>query len=444
VYPSNMSPNLISLEKLNILLPSQHLEKLAIEYKVDAKNQVRLTGKLVFLCLLSVILYGKDITLRMLEENYLQQTGQHADHSSFGARLTTIKPDYFKAIFEYIYQKMAYTATKGEIQSLKLRFVDATTVTLSSKLMTFGLLVGSRSKDKSHRHVKSVMELSEGLPQFLHLCKDQTECCDSEALGKTMARHAQPGDLFIFDKGCTSRDRLLDLHILKTFFLTPRDRQGLSTDKILFTLPHDLIPTDAPSKDLETDKDSPDLVVTQVSTGVFANDQVKETKRFSVMPLVIVTAVRYDIRSKSWKSFTLLTNLDLVEKSPDLIKADDLPSSLFSIGPYTYGELCDVYSRRWDIEVFFKFIKQHLNFSHLTNRSENGIRVMIYMSLIVSLILLWYKQESKIDRGWRSVKSWLAFDLQTWLKEAYGEAFSLLVEAHPSADNFYLRNFRQL
>ena len=95
-----MSPNLVSLEKLNTLLPSQHLEKLALKANVDAKNQVRLTGKLVFLCLLNVLLSGKDITLRMLEENYRQQTGQHADHSSFGTRLATIKPDYFKEIFE--------------------------------------------------------------------------------------------------------------------------------------------------------------------------------------------------------------------------------------------------------------------------------------------------------------------------------------------------------
>ena len=83
-------------------------------------------------------------------------------------------------------------------------------------------------------------------------------------------------------------------------------------------------------------------------------------------------------------------------------------------GPYTWTELAAVYRGRWDIEVFFKFIKQHLNYSHLSSRSENGIKVMIYMSLIVAVLLIWYKQQTGIDRGWRSVKFWLEVDVREW------------------------------
>ena len=76
-----------------------------------------------------------------------------------------------------------------------------------------------------------------------------------------------------------------------------------------------------------------------------------------------------------------------------------------------------MYRSRWAIEVFFKGIKQHLSFSHLTSRSENGIKVMIYMSLIAALLLIWYKQQTGIDRGWRSVKFWLADDVRRWTQE---------------------------
>jgi hypothetical protein len=74
-------------------------------------------------------------------------------------------------------------------------------------------------------------------------------------------------------------------------------------------------------------------------------------------------------------------------------------------------------------------------------------------SLIASLILLWYKSISGIDRGGRSVKDWLLFDLQIWLKEhfmAHGSKRHLrkclpsLWRAISAPINFYYRNFRHL
>ena len=38
------------------------------------------------------------------------------------------------------------------------------------------------------------------------------------------------------------------------------------------------------------------------------------------------------------------------------------------------AEITEIYKSRWDIEVFFKFIKQHLSFSHLMNRTETELR----------------------------------------------------------------------
>ena len=71
---------------------------------------------------------------------------------------------------------------------------------------------------------------------------------------------------------------------------------------------------------------------------------------------------------------------------------------------------------RWDIELFFKFIKQHLSFDHLISRNENGIRIMLHMSLIAALLLIWYQRRTGIDRGWRSVKFWFADDLTAWTR----------------------------
>ena len=393
------------------ILPAELLDQLAQAHNVDAANQVRLPGKLVFLCLLHTVFYHKDITQRLLEETYTQHTGRHADHSSFGKRLAAIKPVYFESIFRTLFDQLAPEATEIQKRTLHLRFVDATIVTLSAKLLHFGLLVATCSKDKARRYVKSVIELDERRPNFLHLCKDPAENADSVALGETMARHTQAGDLWVLDKGCDSRQRLLDLHTLGAFFMTPLGKQGIHVTHVVWEAPADMLPTDPPAPNAAR------FVVERVETGVFANSQVKQNAQWRVMPLVLVHGRRFDARTQTWKALTLVTNL--------AVRSGAL------IGPYTFAEIGEVYARRWEIEVFFKFVKQHLNFSHLTSRSENGIRVMIYMSLIAALLLLWYQRQTKIDRGWRSVKSWLAYDVRTWLTDAFTETFAGLCIRHP-------------
>lgn len=51
-------------------------------------------------------------------------------------------------------------------------------------------------------------------------------------------------------------------------------------------------------------------------------------------------------------------------------------------------EITSAHKRRWDIEVFFRFIKQELNTSHLLSMNKNGIEVMLYMTLIVAMPIL--------------------------------------------------------
>ena len=60
-------------------------------------------------------------------------------------------------------------------------------------------------------------------------------------------------------------------------------------------------------------------------------------------------------------------------------------------------EIVDIYKRRWDIEVFFKFIKQNLHTKHFLSHNMNGIKVTFYMILIISLMLMIYKIFNKID-----------------------------------------------
>ena len=75
------------------------------------------------------------------------------------------------------------------------------------------------------------------------------------------------------------------------------------------------------------------------------------------------------------------------------------------------GEISEIYSRRWDIEVFFRFIKQELNFSNLISYNENGTRVMMYMVLITAMLILIYKKANQIE-GYKIAKLKFTDELQ--------------------------------
>jgi len=60
---------------------------------------------------------------------------------------------------------------------------------------------------------------------------------------------------------------------------------------------------------------------------------------------------------------------------------------------FSAKEIAQNYRRRWDIEVFFRFLKQELNVSHLVSLNKNGLQVMLYMTLITSMLILIYKRE---------------------------------------------------
>jgi hypothetical protein len=49
-------------------------------------------------------------------------------------------------------------------------------------------------------------------------------------------------------------------------------------------------------------------------------------------------------------------------------------------------EIADLYKRRWQIELFFRWIKQTLKIKHFLGRSENAVRIQIMIALITFLL----------------------------------------------------------
>ena len=66
-------------------------------------------------------------------------------------------------------------------------------------------------------------------------------------------------------------------------------------------------------------------------------------------------------------------------------------------------EIAALYKRRWQIELFFRWIKQTLKIRHFLGRSENAVRIQLAVALI-AFLLLRLAQEAQ-----SAVKSPLAF-----------------------------------
>ena len=66
----------------------------------------------------------------------------------------------------------------------------------------------------------------------------------------------------------------------------------------------------------------------------------------------------------------------------------------FKLSPKT---IADIYKDRWQIELFFKEIKQNLRIKHFVGNTENAVLIQLYTALTVYLLLAYQKFLSRIS-----------------------------------------------
>jgi putative transposase len=77
-------------------------------------------------------------------------------------------------------------------------------------------------------------------------------------------------------------------------------------------------------------------------------------------------------------------------KAPLVLATNDLKRSAQSIA--------DRYRARWQIELFFKWIKQHLRIKRFLGKSENAVRIQILTALIAYLLVALYAKQHALKR----------------------------------------------
>lgn len=59
----------------------------------------------------------------------------------------------------------------------------------------------------------------------------------------------------------------------------------------------------------------------------------------------------------------------------------------------TSSQVIILYAYRWQIELFFKYLKRTLNGLHLFNHSQNGVEIQFYLLMTLAVLLLKFKQD---------------------------------------------------
>jgi IS4 transposase len=68
------------------------------------------------------------------------------------------------------------------------------------------------------------------------------------------------------------------------------------------------------------------------------------------------------------------------------------------------------YKFRWQIEVLFKFLKQHLQFKKFISYDQNGMKVYLYSLLIAAILFIVYKINNKL-KGYKLAMLGFMLDL---------------------------------
>jgi len=78
-------------------------------------------------------------------------------------------------------------------------------------------------------------------------------------------------------------------------------------------------------------------------------------------------------------------------KSPLILVTNDLKRSS--------SEIAELYKQRWQIELFFKWIKQNLKIKKFLGRSENAVKMQICIALILYVLLCMEKELKEICKN---------------------------------------------
>lgn len=218
--------------------------------------------------------------------------------------------------------------------------LDPTTIDLCLSVFPWAKFRKNKAAVKMH----VVIDLRGNIPVFIDITDGKVHDVNTLDL-----IDFKPGAFYVMDKAYVDFERLYDIEICKAFF-TIRGKDNLKFKRINST---------------KVDK----------STGLKCDQTIKLTG--------VKTSKRYPNKLRRIKYWDAENELLLVFLTNNFI-VDAL-------------EICMLYKMRWQIELFFKWIKQHLRIKTLWGYSPNAVKTQIWIAICTYLLIALVKKQLKSD-----------------------------------------------
>ncbi|MBV6881986.1 transposase [Chryseobacterium sp. FP211-J200] len=376
----------ISLKQVLEFIPEALLSHLSASTKVDYYSKV-LHGKKMFYLLLFCIFDNEKLSQRTLEDTFNSSgfkalfglgEDEKVRRSSISERLSKIDSNYFKEIYEQMYARFSELYSNTEIEKYNLIRVDSTIVADTCSKLKEGI-----DQKSGKKLVKFSFSFDGILPSGVEVFTDQKYSSEEnalpEAILKQVKKEEHHGNIYVIDRGLQSTRVMKDFDEKSVKFII-RSKENRKFEEAESFLDEK---KSQKWNDWKVVKDKKVKLYTgKPIQNKRGNLHYREEKVETYFRLVVIK------NEKTNKEFWFLTNeFDLSAK-----------------------EISDYYRKRWDIEVFFRFLKQELNLSHLVSVNQNGIEVMVYMTMIASMLLLIYKKANELS--YKTSKRRIAMELR--------------------------------
>ena len=218
---------------------------------------------------------------------------------------------------------------------------DASTIDLCLSVFPWAPFRSTKAAIKLH----TLLDLRGNIPSFIHITDGKTHevnVLDDLSL--------ESGAFYLMDRGYLDFARLLVIHRAQAFFVI----RAKSNTKFKRRYSHAV-----------------DRVATQVlcdQTGVLQTHQSSKDYPAALRRVVV--------KDDAGKRLVFLTNNFALK--PDLIAS--------------------LYRQRWQVELFFKWIKQHLRIKTFFGTSENAVKTQIWIAICTYVLISIVKKRLHLDR----------------------------------------------
>jgi hypothetical protein len=224
--------------------------------------------------------------------------------------------------------------------------LDSTTIDLCLNLFPWARFRRTKAAIKLH----TLLDLRGSIPAFLSI--SQGKKADVQILDDLLI---EPGAFYVMDRGYVDFQRLYTFVLALAFFVTR------SKSRIRFNR-------------LESHPIDP-------GTGVRSDQTVWLRNPASIRHYPDKLRRVHYVDQEANKSLTFLTN------------NFELPALV----------IAQLYKSRWKVELFFKWIKQHLRIKHFYGNSDNAVKTQVWISICVYVLVAIVKKELKLDSSLYSI-----------------------------------------